>query len=70
MKESWNEELLYCVKCGTLNKGYRRHDGKLKFECSNKACRLVLVRTQKSRRHEIVDIYEKAAILKNDSKNV
>ena len=53
-EERWTTVPMYCPNCGTLNGGYRNSEGKIKYECPK--CRLVMVRTYKNRRHDLLEI--------------
>ena len=53
--EQWTPLPMYCNNCGQLNYGYQRRDGRIKYAC--KRCKLMYVRTIKSRRHQIIELY-------------
>ena len=52
--DEWTTVPMYCPNCGTLNNGYKNSEGKIKYECPQ--CGLVMVRTYKNRRHDLLDI--------------
>lgn len=53
-KDKWAEIQMYCPKCGTLNIGFRNEGNMLRYECKN--CKVAIVRTYKSRRHEVFEL--------------
>jgi predicted RNA-binding Zn-ribbon protein involved in translation (DUF1610 family) len=53
-EELWTTVPMYCPNCGTINDGYRNSEGKIKYECPR--CGLVMVRTYKNRRHDLLEI--------------
>lgn len=57
IQDIWTQKMIYCPKCGTLNKGYESSDGRIKYECNNPRCRMVMIRSVKGRKHETVDLY-------------
>ena len=52
--DEWTTVPMYCPNCGTINNGYSNSEGKIKYECPR--CGLVMVRTYKNRRHDLLDI--------------
>lgn len=52
--DEWTTVPMYCPNCGTINNGYAGSEGKIKYECPR--CGLVMVRTYKNRRHDLLDI--------------
>lgn len=53
--EDWTPLPMHCNNCGYLNYGLQNKEGKIKYEC--KRCRLTYVRTIKTRRYQIVELY-------------
>lgn len=53
--DNWTPIPMFCPNCGQLNYGYRNEEERIKYEC--KKCKVVFVRTKKSRRHDCLDIY-------------
>ena len=53
-KNYWETVKIYCPNCGTLNFGYKNDLGNSKFQCSK--CSLVMLRSYKSRRKDIVEL--------------
>lgn len=53
----WQPSSWYCPNCGTLTTAYKNSEGMLKVACPNKKCNIVMVRTDKGRRHSIIDVY-------------
>jgi len=51
----YQEYPMFCPNCGHLNIGYKNKDGKIKYHC--KRCDTSIVRTQKSRRKEFIEIF-------------
>ena len=50
----WRTSQIYCPNCGTLNIGYMDDLGNSKFQC--RRCSLVIVRSYKSRRKDIIEL--------------
>ncbi len=57
----YKEMPMYCPHCGRLNIGYEDEDGKIRYECKNPKCRVVMIRTVKSRRHDSMELYQKSS---------
>lgn len=55
--EIWQPSKWYCPNCGTLTTAFKNSEGMIKAACSNKKCNTVMVRTDKGRRHSIIDVY-------------
>ena len=55
--EIWKPYSWYCPNCGTITTAYMNAKGDIKAACSNRSCGVVMVRTNKGRRHSIIDIY-------------
>lgn len=53
----WKPSSWYCPNCGTMTTAFRNSEGMMKVECSNKECNIVMVRTDKGRRHSVIDVY-------------
>ena len=51
---SWTAVQMYCPNCGTLNVGYKDQEGKYRFRC--KRCTVVLLRSYKNRRQDVIEI--------------
>lgn len=45
---------MHCPNCGVLSVGYRDTEGRCHFQC--KKCSVVMVRTYKNRRHDMIEI--------------
>lgn len=52
--KAWETISMYCPNCATLNNGYRDKEGKIKFQCTR--CKMVMVRSYKNRRHDIIEV--------------
>ena len=50
----WATVQMYCPNCGTLNVGYEDSNGKHRFQC--KRCAVVMVRSYKNRRHDLIEL--------------
>lgn len=55
--EVWKPSSWYCPNCGTMTTAYSNSEGMLKVECANPACHIVMVRTDKGRRHSVIEVY-------------
>lgn len=53
-KNTWTVVQMYCPNCGTLNVGYKDQEGRNHFQC--KKCTVVMVRSYKNRRHDIIEL--------------
>lgn len=51
---SWTAVQMYCPNCGTLNVGYKNQEGKYRVRC--KRCTVVLLRSYKNRRQDVIEI--------------
>ena len=40
-----------------MTTAFRNSEGMMKVECSNKECNIVMVRTDKGRRHSVIEVY-------------
>lgn len=52
--EEWVPMSMCCPSCGRINIGYKNQEKAVKYECSR--CKLVFVRSQKSRRKKMLEI--------------
>ena len=50
----WTAVQMYCPNCGTLNMGHKGQEGKDRFRC--KRCTVVMLRSYKSRRQDVIEI--------------
>lgn len=57
-RDIWTPVSIYCPNCGKLNYGYRDKENKIRYEC--KRCQVKLVRINKSRRHDTLELYAPA----------
>lgn len=55
MEEMWTPRSWYCSNCGNKVTAFMNGSGSFKVECSR--CRVVMVRTSRSRRHDTINIY-------------
>ncbi len=53
----WKPSSWYCPNCGRLTTAYRNSEGMMKVECQNENCHIVMVRTDKGRRHSVIEVY-------------
>ena len=53
----WQPTSWHCPNCGTLITAYRNSEGMFKAACPNTKCNVVMVRTDKGRRHSVIDVY-------------
>lgn len=53
--DKWTPVPMHCPNCGEINIGYRNEENKIRYECQ--LCKVVLVRTQKGRRHDTIEMY-------------
>lgn len=53
----WKPSSWYCPNCGTLTTAYRNAEGMMRVECQNENCHMVMVRTDKGRRHSVIEVY-------------
>ena len=53
--DEWVPFSWHCPNCGALVTGYKNEKGTIKLECER--CRVVMVRSFKSRRCDRIDVY-------------
>jgi len=53
--EEWIPFTWYCPNCGATVIGFKNQQGSIKLECQR--CRIVMVKTFRGRRHELIEIY-------------
>ena len=53
--DSWRPLSWHCSNCGTLVTAYQNSKGEFKVACPN--CRAVMVRIQKGRRRDTIELY-------------
>lgn len=53
--QDWKPFSWHCVNCGTIVIGYKNSKGDIKVEC--KHCHSVMVRTIKTPRHDLINVY-------------
>ena len=51
---AWTAVQMYCPNCGTMSVGYKDEEGKCHFQCER--CSVVMVRSYKNRRHDLIEI--------------
>ena len=56
-EEVWKPSSWYCPNCGRLTRAFKNSEGIMKVECQNKDCHMVMVRTDKGRRHSVIEVY-------------
>ena len=55
MHENWKIYPIYCPNCGALLYGCKNGEDKIKYKCEY--CGATVVRVQKSRRHDAIDLF-------------
>ena len=55
VSNEWTPMPMYCPNCGTINIGYQNKECKIRYEC--KKCKVVLFRTRKTRRKDVIEVY-------------